>query len=61
VVPVPDVLTVKKKCCKSGPRCKKCPVVWKRLSTDGLAVRLDKRHYEPAAKIPKKAMKAARK
>jgi hypothetical protein len=56
-----DTLTVKKKCCKSGPRCKKCPVVWKRLETAGLAVRLDKRTYEPAAKIPGKAFKAARK
>jgi hypothetical protein len=55
-----DTLTVKKKCCKSGPRCKKCPVVWKRLETEGLAVRLDKRTYEPAKKIPGKAFKAAR-
>lgn len=58
---MPDTVRVKKKCCKSGPRCKKCPVVWKRLETDGLAVRLDKRTYEPGEKIPGKAMKAARK
>lgn len=58
---MPDVVTVKKKCCKSGPRCKKCPVVWKRLETAGLAERLDKRHYEPATKVPGKAFKAARK
>jgi hypothetical protein len=55
-----DRLTVKKKCCKSGPRCKKCPVVWKRLETEGLAERIDKRTYEPAKKIPGKAFKAAR-
>lgn len=58
---MPDTVRVKKKCCKSGPRCRKCPVVWKRLETGGLAVRLDKRTYEPAAKIPGKAFKAARK
>lgn len=56
-----DTLTVKKKCCKSGPRCKKCPVVWKRLETAGLAERLDKRTYVPGKKIPGKAFKAARK
>lgn len=56
-----DTLTVKKKCCKSGPRCKKCPVVWKRLETQGLAVRLGKRTYEPGKKISGKAFKAARK
>ena len=29
----------KKKCCKDGPRCKKCPVVLKRLERQGLAQR----------------------
>jgi hypothetical protein len=56
----PVTVTTKKKCCKSGPRCKRCPVVWKRLESEGLAVRIDKRTYEPAGKIPKKKMKAAR-
>ncbi|MGX6448157.1 hypothetical protein ACVU7I_08850 [Patulibacter sp. S7RM1-6] len=55
-----DTVTVKKKCCKSGPRCKKCPVVWKRLETQGLAERRSKREYVPAEEIPKKALKAAR-
>ncbi len=55
-----DPVTTKKKCCKSGPRCKRCPVVWKRLEAEGLAVRHGKREYEPAGKIPKKQMKAAR-
>ncbi|WP_169738331.1 hypothetical protein [Patulibacter minatonensis] len=55
-----DTLRVKKKCCKSGPRCKKCPVVWKRLETAGLAERLDKRTYVPGEKIPGKAFKTAR-
>lgn len=55
-----DTVSTKKKCCKSGPRCKRCPVVWKRLEAEDLAVRVSKRKYEPAKKIPKKAMKAAR-
>ena len=29
----------KKTCCKSGPRCKRCPVVMKRLAKQGLAER----------------------
>ena len=29
----------RKRCCKSRPRCKRCPVVCKRLETQGLAVR----------------------
>jgi hypothetical protein len=58
---VPPTVKTKKRCCKSGPRCKKCPVVWKRLATEGLAERESKRKYTPTAgKIPKKAMKAAR-
>lgn len=55
-----DTVTVKKKCCKSGPRCKKCPVVWKRLELQGLADRQSKRKYVPADDIPKKAFKDAR-
>lgn len=55
-----ESLKTKKKCCKSKPRCKKCPVVWKRLSAEGYAERLDVRRYEPTGKIPKKAFKAAR-
>jgi hypothetical protein len=50
----------KKKCCKSGPRCKKCPVVCKRLADQGLAVRQTKRHYMVELAIGKKALKAAR-
>jgi hypothetical protein len=39
--PVGGVKTVKsvklkKKCCKSDPRCKRCPVVWKRLEKQGI-------------------------
>jgi hypothetical protein len=50
----------KKRCCKSGPRCKRCPVVCKRLAADGLAVRQDKRHYLVEIALPKKTLKAAR-
>ncbi len=35
----------KKKCCKDKPRCKKCPVTCKRLSTMGKAERVSKRNY----------------
>ena len=50
----------KKRCCKSKPRCKKCPVVCKRLADDGFALRQDKRHYLVELGIGKKTLKAAR-
>jgi hypothetical protein len=50
----------KKRCCKSGPRCKKCPVVCKRLAKEGLAIKRDDGRYELPVKIRKKALKAAR-
>ena len=54
-------MTTKKRCCKSGPRCKKCPVVYKRLEAEGFVVRQNKREWTPTAgKIPKRAMKVAR-
>jgi hypothetical protein len=49
----------KKRCCKSGPRCKKCPVVFKRLEAQGLAVRDGKRTWV-VLDVTKKQMKAAR-
>jgi hypothetical protein len=49
---------VKKSCCKSDPRCKRCPVVAKRLAAAGLAERTGRRTYVVDA--PKKAVKAAR-
>jgi len=54
------LVKTKKRCCKSGPRCKKCPVVCKRLADDGLAVRQSKRHYLVELEIGKKTLKAAR-
>ena len=50
----------KKRCCKSGPRCKKCPVVCKRLMMQGLAERTPKGHYLVQLDIGKKTLKAAR-
>ena len=46
-------MTAKKKCCKDKPRCKKCPVVLKRLADAGCAERLDLRHYIVDKKLPK--------
>ena len=48
----------KKSCCKSGPRCKRCPVVCKRLEQAGFAEKVSKRKYVVSA--PKAALKAAR-
>jgi hypothetical protein len=49
----------KKKCCKSGPRCKKCPVVYKKLENQGLAERTGKRTWI-VLDVSKKQFKAAR-
>ena len=49
----------KKECCGSDPRCKRCPVVLKRLTKQGLAEREGKR-YMLAAELRKKQLKAAR-
>ena len=54
------LVRVKKRCCKSRPRCKKCPVVCKRLAHEGHAVRQDKRHYLVELDISKKTLKTAR-
>ncbi len=50
----------KKKCCKSGPRCKRCPVVCKRLEKAGVAVKLDGGRYELPITVRKKDLRAAR-
>jgi hypothetical protein len=50
----------KKRCCKSGPRCKRCPVVCKRLAKEGLATKRPNGHYLVQLGIGKKALKAAR-
>jgi hypothetical protein len=55
-----DVVKCKSKCCKSGPRCKRCPVVWKRLSKQGYAKRETRRRYIVLEVVPKRAVKSAR-
>jgi hypothetical protein len=54
------LVRTKKRCCKSRPRCKRCPVVCKRLAHEGHAVRQDSRHYLVELKVGKKTLKAAR-
>jgi hypothetical protein len=51
-------IKVKKRCCKSSPRCKRCPVVARRLESAGLAERTGKRTWIYRAR--KKTLKAAR-
>jgi hypothetical protein len=50
----------KKRCCKSRPRCKKCPVVCKRLANAGLAQKLPNGSFVLHVDLSKKALKAAR-
>ena len=50
----------KKKCCKSGPRCKSCPIVLTRLEAEGFADRLTKRRFVIGGPVPKPVMKRAR-
>jgi hypothetical protein len=47
-------------CCKDKPRCKRCPVVLKRLEKAGLAERLGTREYEIPDGLSKKQLKAFR-
>ncbi len=58
-MPKPGRVKTKKKCCKSGPRCKRCPVVCKRLEREGMAVRESKRVWT-LVDVTKPALKAAR-
>jgi hypothetical protein len=53
-------VTVKKKCCQDGPRCKRCPAVLKKLENAGRARRVGKREYV-MVDVSAKALKAARK
>ena len=50
----------KKRCCKSSPRCKRCPVVCKRLARAGLAEKRKDGRYKLTVKLRKKDLKAAR-
>jgi hypothetical protein len=59
-VPQGRSVKVKKRCCKSGPRCKRCPAALKKLERRGLATRISKRHYVVSLDVKKKDWKAAR-
>lgn len=60
-MPSARTVKVKKKCCKSGPRCKRCPAALKKLERRGLATRVSKRHYVVSLEATKKDWKLARK
>jgi len=53
-------IKVKKTCCKDAPRCKRCPVVLKRLERIGAATRVAPRTYVLSADVRKRQIKAAR-
>lgn len=50
----------KSRCCKSRPRCKRCPVVLKRLEKAGYARKTAKGNYKVLDPLPKAVRKAAR-
>ena len=51
----------KKKCCKSDPRCKRCPVVTKRLIARGFAFKRPDGLVVISPDLKKKHLRAARK
>lgn len=55
-----DRVKAKKQCCKDHPRCKRCPVVCKRLEKAGYLERKTKRVFVAKRKVPKRAKRAAR-
>jgi len=59
-VPQGHRVKTKKKCCKSGPRCKRCPAAMRKLERRGLATKLGKRHYVVSLGATKQDLKAAR-
>ena len=54
------IVKTKRRCCKSNPRCKRCPVVCKRLEKQELAERLELRVYKVSGGVTKKQLKAVR-
>jgi hypothetical protein len=58
---LPYEIRVKRRCCKSDPRCKRCPVVMTRLATAGYAEPLDKRTWLLQVELKSKRFKKARK
>jgi hypothetical protein len=57
---VGKAIKAKKSCCKSKERCKRCPVVCKRLEKLGYAERHDKRHWSLVVIPPKRVLATAR-
>jgi hypothetical protein len=54
------VVKPKKRCCNSRPRCKRCPVVCKRLAKRGLAERRDDGKFVLSVELRKKQYRKAR-
>ena len=54
------IVKTKKRCCQDSPRCKKCPVVYKRLEKAGYVERTGKLEYRILSVVPKPALAAAR-
>ena len=52
-------MKAKKQCCGSSPRCKRCPVVLRRLTKAGFAERRSRKLYL-VEHVPKKRMKKVR-
>ena len=50
----------KKKCCKDSPRCKRCPVVCKKLANAGYLEKRPSGKYVVLEIVPKRQLKAAR-
>lgn len=57
---MPRTVVAKGSCCKDKPRCKRCPVVLKRLEAAGLARRTAKRSYDLSDAVGKQQVAAAR-
>jgi hypothetical protein len=53
-------LKAKRSCCQDRPRCKRCPVVLKRLEKAGLAERRKDGRYRLDPDLTKRELKAAR-
>ena len=53
-------LTAKSTCCKDKPRCKRCPVVCKRLEQTGYLTRISKRRWLVRMPVSKKVLRTAR-
>jgi aldehyde:ferredoxin oxidoreductase len=57
---VERIVKPRKRCCKSRPRCKRCPVVCKRLVKRGLATERDDGRFVLSVELRKKHLEAAR-